>query len=213
MIVTRQDINRAMTPKGGFTGKQVEWAKSKTGQGKWMPALMGMEVDEAEWSKFIRLGIKQKKQKKKEIINPVPAKPDGWSWKPEANDVPKVKIKGGKLKSSRGKGKARRARITKKCDEKFYASKEWRELRVRALERYDCKCMMCGRSPKEHGIVIHVDHIKPRSKYPQLSLNFDNLQLLCADCNVGKGNRYETDWRPEEVLDLEHLASISHLTG
>lgn len=62
MIVTRQDVNKAMTPKGGFTGKQVEWAKSKTGQGKWLTSLVGMEVSEAEWSKFVKLGIKQKKR-------------------------------------------------------------------------------------------------------------------------------------------------------
>jgi hypothetical protein len=25
-----------------------------------------------------------------------------------------------------------------------------------------------------------------------------NLQVLCADCNLGKGTRYATDWRAEE---------------
>jgi len=46
-----------------------------------------------------------------------------------------------------------------------------------------------------HGIVIHVDHIKPRSRYPELSLEIENLQVLCEDCNMGKSNVFETDWR------------------
>jgi 5-methylcytosine-specific restriction endonuclease McrA len=57
-------------------------------------------------------------------------------------------------------------------------------------------------SPKVHGIVIHIDHILPRSKYPELSLVFDNLQVLCESCNLGKSNKDETDWRPDD-LDAE----------
>ena len=75
--------------------------------------------------------------------------------------------------------------------------------------------MMCGRSPKMHSVVIHVDHIKPRSIYPDLSLEFTNLQLLCADCNLGKSNKYDTDWRPaldeqeqiDAVLDMDVLVN------
>ena len=93
-------------------------------------------------------------------------------------------------------------------------AKEWKQIRVRVLEKYECRCMMCGRNPRDHGVVIHVSHIKPRSKYPELSLDFDNLQILCDECNTGKSNKYETDWRPEseenvsDRLDEAHLASI-----
>jgi 5-methylcytosine-specific restriction endonuclease McrA len=54
--------------------------------------------------------------------------------------------------------------------------------------------MCCGASAKD-GIRIHVDHIKPRSKYPKIELDINNLQILCDDCNIGKGNWDETDWR------------------
>ena len=96
----------------------------------------------------------------------------------------------------------------------FYRSKEWLILRVRVLEAYSCSCMMCGRSPKDHKVVLHVDHIKPRSKYPRLELEFNNLQILCADCNLGKSNKFETDHRPNtdeinELLDAIHLENIS----
>lgn len=78
----------------------------------------------------------------------------------------------------------------------FYSSKEWLELRYRVLRNYEGCCMCCGRSRKRDKVVIHVDHIKPRSKFPELELQYDNLQLLCAACNKGKSNKDTTDWRP-----------------
>ena len=77
----------------------------------------------------------------------------------------------------------------------FYTSRAWRELRIKALHDNGFKCCACGREPRIHGVVLHVDHIKPRSKYPELELTFNNLQVLCEDCNLGKSNHYEEDWR------------------
>jgi len=77
----------------------------------------------------------------------------------------------------------------------FYDSEEWRKVRYKALRKHGGKCQLCGRSYKEHGVVIHVDHIKPRSKYPELELDGNNLQILCEDCNLGKMARDEIDWR------------------
>lgn len=77
---------------------------------------------------------------------------------------------------------------------KFYASREWRTIRYMALNHYGNTCMACGISPKQ-GAIIHVDHIKPRSVFPELSLDFSNLQILCEDCNIGKSNKSKTDWR------------------
>lgn len=77
----------------------------------------------------------------------------------------------------------------------FYASDEWRAVRYEAIKQHGARCQCCGRSPKKHNVVIHVDHIKPRSKYPDLQLEVDNLQVLCEDCNLGKMARDATDWR------------------
>ena len=76
----------------------------------------------------------------------------------------------------------------------FYQSKEWLELRARASEYYKGKCAMCGISAKQ-GAIIQCDHIKPKYRYPELALEFSNLQLLCRDCNVGKSDLFITDWR------------------
>ena len=79
----------------------------------------------------------------------------------------------------------------------FYTSPEWLTLRYRVLELYGATCQCCG-ATREDGVKIHVDHIKPRSLYPALQLDFRNMQVLCEPCNIGKSNQDETDWRPAE---------------
>jgi hypothetical protein len=79
----------------------------------------------------------------------------------------------------------------------FFKSEEWRQLRYKALKKHGGKCQLCGKTRKD-GIKLHVDHIKPRSKFPALSLDIDNLQILCEDCNLGKSNKDDTDWRGEK---------------
>ena len=76
----------------------------------------------------------------------------------------------------------------------FLESYEWRKVRMQALKKYGATCQCCGASRKT-GAVIHVDHIKPRKLFPHLALSLDNLQVLCHECNHGKGNWDMTDWR------------------
>ena len=87
--------------------------------------------------------------------------------------------------------KAKHNRFTK---DSFLVSYEWRELRMKVLKKYGAKCMCCGATP-DTGAVMNVDHIKPRKTHPELALSFDNLQVLCHECNHGKGNWDTTDWR------------------
>ena len=76
----------------------------------------------------------------------------------------------------------------------FLASYEWRRIRLEALLLHGRKCLCCGASP-ETGAVLNVDHIKPRKTNPELALDINNLQVLCKDCNHGKGNWNTTDFR------------------
>lgn len=76
----------------------------------------------------------------------------------------------------------------------FLQSYEWRRLRMEVIKARGARCECCGASPKD-GIRIHVDHIKPRRRYPELALTRANLQVLCEVCNHGKGSWDETDWR------------------
>lgn len=76
----------------------------------------------------------------------------------------------------------------------FLSSFEWRAVRMMALKRHGNRCQCCGASPST-GAVLNVDHIKPRRYYPELALDVENLQILCHECNHGKGNWDSTDWR------------------
>lgn len=110
--------------------------------------------------------------------------------------------------TSRGKGKRRKPqavigeiRLTARqiafiASDKFLESPHYKRWSYDAKEKYDARCMCCGRTPQQHGIFINSDHIKPRKLYPLLCLEPSNAQILCgADCNAGKGNRSERDWR------------------
>lgn len=81
----------------------------------------------------------------------------------------------------------------------FLTSRAWLALRYRVLKKYGARCQCCGRASRD-GAIIQVDHIKPRSLHPQLALRADNLQVLCRDCNLGKGKSDTTDWRPRRVV-------------
>lgn len=81
---------------------------------------------------------------------------------------------------------------------KFYSSKAWLTLRYQVLSERGGRCECCGASAKD-GVNLQVDHIKPRSKYPDLALDKSNLQVLCKACNMGKRDRHEgDDWRREK---------------
>lgn len=70
--------------------------------------------------------------------------------------------------------------------EAFYGSAEWRALRLLVIEEQGRVCRSCGRSIKLD-VDVTVDHIRPRSIYPDLSLAKSNLQVLCRACNSRKG--------------------------
>lgn len=84
--------------------------------------------------------------------------------------------------------------LKEKFGDSFYTTVRWVELRYEVLKRDGRQCRVCGNGPKD-GAKIHVDHIKPRSKFPELQFDINNLQVLCRDCNIGKNNKDEIDWR------------------
>ncbi len=68
--------------------------------------------------------------------------------------------------------------------ERFYTSTDWRRVRERILKTHKNLCVKCG---TRHN--LSVDHILPRSKYPEKALDPANTQILCVSCNSSKGNR------------------------
>lgn len=75
----------------------------------------------------------------------------------------------------------------------FLQSYAWRKLRMEVLVERGNQCECCGARPPD--VRINVDHIKSRKFFPELALEINNLQVLCEECNHGKGNWDSTDWR------------------
>ncbi len=64
---------------------------------------------------------------------------------------------------------------------------------LRSFSFFSKRCLACGRLSKD--VILNVDHMPPRRLYPELALAIENLRVLCALCNQGKGNKDTTDWR------------------
>lgn len=62
--------------------------------------------------------------------------------------------------------------------------------RVRAQVLQFGRCEMCGRTVKDHGVVLQVDHKMPKS-WGGIN-DIENLQALCEECNRGKKNYFRT---------------------
>ena len=84
--------------------------------------------------------------------------------------------------------------VCQKTKKDFYSSRAWKILRYQAFEKYGNRCQCCGARPSDD-VVLHVDHVKPKSTHPELALDLNNMQILCDDCNIGKINQFQTDWK------------------
>lgn len=134
-----------------------------------------------------------KRQARKAQLKAKKIKPKKFTYE-KIKPVPKVKQKRTKQPSI-----ANVSHVISKCSvdvtsDAFLSTFEWKALRMQALTLHGAKCQCCGATPSI-GAVMNVDHVKPRKFYPELALKLDNLQILCHDCNHGKGNWDETDWR------------------
>ena len=63
----------------------------------------------------------------------------------------------------------------------FYLSKSWRACRDAYFRKQNGVCERCGSAG---AIVHHKRYITPDNiNNPKITLNFDNLELLCQDCH------------------------------
>ena len=70
----------------------------------------------------------------------------------------------------------------------FYSSPEWNLIRKQVIKAKGRVCSECGK-PITNSSDVTVDHIQPRSKYPSLALEKNNLCVLCRSCNSRKSDR------------------------
>lgn len=107
------------------------------------------------------------------------------------------------LAAEREAREARRAaKPGKTAKEKFRSSIAWRRTRFAVLAENakrnggTARCELCGEAGKP-GAALHVDHIEAVSRNWSRRLDKSNLQVLCADCNVGKLAGPARDFRKE----------------
>jgi 5-methylcytosine-specific restriction endonuclease McrA len=210
--VTQEWLDQYKTPRGGYCYQQtkalgVDWPLISG----WKKRLVGVEITDEQKQVFEAgsqgkakakeaacdlLGKKSRTTKaerraKRELERSIKAasKPKRESVNKAAKEANKAarKIKSPRLVVSG----------VQVCSNDFLQTYEWRRVRMEALKKYGPVCQCCGASPST-GAVMNVDHIKPRKLFPQLALDVDNLQILCGECNHGKGNWDMTDWRPTE---------------
>jgi len=80
----------------------------------------------------------------------------------------------------------------------IYMTRKYRKLRENVILAYGRVCMKCKSTSN-----IELDHIKPVSKYPELFLDTENMQILCSSCNSSKSNLNEIDYRGVEYVRVD----------
>ena len=171
MKIDKDFILNNRSSKGGWRFSQIvmlgeTWPPRKG----WIERSVGKEISEEAAQKFIQYGQERISKKERRA-----------------------------LKKSTKKRKEHKVVIAQPTvspfsKDDFLSTFEWRKVRMVALKKYGPRCQCCGATPAD-GLKMHVDHIKPRKLYPQLALDVSNLQILCEECNHGKGNWDMTDWR------------------
>ena len=86
----------------------------------------------------------------------------------------------------------RAAQIQQKYDprvefDRWKQTLDGRKWKRQQYRRQGGHCVTCQKQISLKG--SHIDHIKPLSRYPSIAIDPDNLQILCADCNLRKSNR------------------------
>lgn len=68
---------------------------------------------------------------------------------------------------------------------KIRHSVEMKRWRLMVFERDLFTCVLCGRKRKSGDrVILHADHIKPFSLYPDLRFSLENGRTLCQKCHV-----------------------------
>lgn len=206
MKITEDFIKKYKTKRGGWRETQIlllgePWPPSRG----WIERAVGREISDADAAEFIRLALPNVDDKKKRERR---ALRKAKRQVKHAARLLKTESFYQKLREERD---ARAKPSINPNTDAFLKSYEWRRVRMEALKKYGARCQCCGATPAD-GVTINVDHIKPRRLFPSLALSVDNLQVLCAACNQGKGNWDMTDWRePEGEISPEqarHLRDI-----
>lgn len=94
---------------------------------------------------------------------------------------------------------------------RFYNSKKWRKIRDRVRAREGMRCQMCGKLIRGKSIVDHIIEVNQYNKDDvDITLNEDNLQLLCVECHNTKTFKDRIGKKQDSgvTFDLDERGSI-----
>ena len=80
-------------------------------------------------------------------------------------------------------------------------------VRFNVLKESCKRCALCGVTSDQRP--LDVDHIIPRSR--KGTIDPSNLQALCTKCNRSKGNKDDTDFRPDPTEPLSDCLFCSEV--
>ena len=97
--------------------------------------------------------------------------------------------------------------VVKEGEDLIYKYKyKWWKLREEIIKRDNGYCQRCW---NKYGILndqkLEVHHIKPRSKYPELTFEESNLVTICRTCNAQLGTKEELDFDWEKPSDEDRI--------
>lgn len=171
MIITKEWLVKYRSPRGAYFAAQIKaLGFDYPPQKGWLKNAIGIEITEDQ-QKIFEAGATGRKEARAVAYK-------------SNREIAMQLVKKTKKKKSK----------TFVSSDNFLSSYDWRKLRMEALKKYGAKCQCCGATPTT-GAVMNVNHIKPRKFFPELALSLSNLQVLCHECNHGKGNWDSTDWR------------------
>jgi 5-methylcytosine-specific restriction endonuclease McrA len=87
----------------------------------------------------------------------------------------------------------------------FYKSKEWIALRDEVRDEAKMRCAICHKLIRGKAIADHLIEITPENYTDEsITLNKDNLRLLCIDCHNAKtfGSKINFEPTPERKINL-----------
>lgn len=101
--------------------------------------------------------------------------------------------------------------LNKEMSQVFYYSEDWYRLKIFIKSIYKEECCFCRNKNN-----LQCDHIVPISIDPSKCLDYENIQILCKDCNSEKSNkaslRYDTILKknekiivPLEIVELKYF--------
>lgn len=74
---------------------------------------------------------------------------------------------------------------------KVSAKSRYQEYRNELRKDFNYACGYCDDADEfQDKSTFHIDHFAPKSKFPALALDYDNLVYSCRFCNVAKSNKW-----------------------